>query len=156
MVYVHAGWIGALGASVLTWLVAKFLITISGSNRELIEGIASLLAAVVLFYVSYWLLAKLEAKKWTDFIRSKVEMALSTGHVMALAGVSFLAVYGFTPKSLWTLMSSSLSWVSRGRARVKSGPLRALLVDKNNASISGILSGWVARSSGSTSSKPSR
>ena len=93
MVYVHAGWIGALGASVLTWLVAEFLITISGSNRELIEGIASLLAAVVLFYVSYWLLAKLEAKKWTDFIRSKVEMALSTGHVMALAGVSFLAVY---------------------------------------------------------------
>ena len=48
---------------------------------------------MVLFYVSYWLLAKLEAKKWTDFIRSKVEMALSTGHVMALAGVSFLAVY---------------------------------------------------------------
>jgi len=73
--------------------VAEFLITISGSNRELIEGIASLLAAVVLFYVSYWLLAKLEAKRWTDFIRSKVEMALSGGHVMALAGVSFLAVY---------------------------------------------------------------
>jgi len=93
MVYVHAGWIGAIGASVLTWLVAEFLITISGSNRELIEGIASLLAAVVLFYVSYWLLAKLEAKRWTDFIRSKVEMALSGGHVMALAGVSFLAVY---------------------------------------------------------------
>ncbi len=93
MVYVHLGWIGAIGASVLTWLVAKFLITISGSNRELIEGIASLLAAVVLFYVSYWLLAKLEAKKWTDFIRSKVETALSGGHVMALAGVSFLAVY---------------------------------------------------------------
>ncbi len=93
MVYVHAGWIGALGASVLTWLVAKFIITISGSNRELIEGIASLLAAVVLFYVSYWLLAKLEAKKWTAFIKSKVEMALSGGNVMALAGVSFLAVY---------------------------------------------------------------
>jgi len=93
MVYVHWGWIGAIGASVLTWLVAEFLITISGSNRELIEGIASLLAAAVLFYVSYWLLAKLEAKKWTDFIKSKVEMALSGGHVMALAGVSFLAVY---------------------------------------------------------------
>ena len=93
MVYVHAGWIGAIGASVLTWLVAEFLITISGSTRELIEGIASLLAAAVLFYVSYWLLAKLEAKKWTAFIRSKVEMALSGGHVMALAGVSFLAVY---------------------------------------------------------------
>ncbi len=93
MIYVHWGWIAAIGASLLTWVAAEFLITISGSNRELVEGIASLLAAVVLFYVSFWLLAKLEAKKWTDFIRSKVEMALSKGHITALAGVSFLAVY---------------------------------------------------------------
>ncbi|NIO08244.1 MAG: hypothetical protein GTO40_09665 [Deltaproteobacteria bacterium] len=93
MVYVHWGWIGAILASLLTWVAAKFLITISGANRELVEGFASLLAAVVLFYVSFWLLAKLEAKKWTDFIRSKVETALSKGHVMALVGVSFLAVY---------------------------------------------------------------
>ncbi len=93
MIYVHWGWIGAIGASLLTWLAAEFLIAISGSNRELVEGIASLLAAVVLFYVSFWLLAKLETRKWTDFIRSKVETALSKGHVTALAGVSFLAVY---------------------------------------------------------------
>jgi high-affinity iron transporter len=91
--YVHLGWIGAMVATLISWFIAAFLIKVSGSNRELIEGIASLLAAFVLFYVSYWLLAKLEAQRWMDFIKTKIEAALSTGHVMALAGVAFLAVY---------------------------------------------------------------
>ena len=91
--YVHLGWIGAIVASLATWVIAEFLIAVSGSNRELIEGIASLAAAAALFYVSYWLLAKLEAKKWADYIRSKIQTALSTGHMTAMAGVAFLAVY---------------------------------------------------------------
>lgn len=91
--YVHLGWIGALAATLVTWFIAEFIIAVSGSNRELIEGIASLLAAFVLFYVSYWLLAKLEAQRWMDFIKTKIQMALSRGHVMALSGVAFLAVY---------------------------------------------------------------
>ena len=91
--YVHLGWVGALLATLVSWFIAQFLIAVSGTNRELIEGIASLLAALVLFYVSYWLLAKLEAQRWMDFIKTKIQTALSTGHVMALAGVSFLAVY---------------------------------------------------------------
>lgn len=91
--YVHLGWIGAVAASLATWVIAEFIIAVSGSNRELIEGIASVVAAAVLFYVSFWLLAKIEAKKWTDYIRNKVQAALSTGHMMAMAGVAFLAVY---------------------------------------------------------------
>ncbi|MFQ5684607.1 MAG: FTR1 family protein [Candidatus Binatia bacterium] len=91
--YVHMGWVGAIGASFLTWFIAEFLITIGGPERELVEAITSLVAAAVLFYVSYWLLAKLEVQKWRAYLQTKVRTALSTGHMITLAGVSFLAVY---------------------------------------------------------------
>src|SRR6185312_4411779 len=43
--YVHAGWILALLAGAITWAVARYAIAISGANRELTEGLSSLLAA---------------------------------------------------------------------------------------------------------------
>ncbi len=52
-----------------------------------------LLAAAVLFYVSYWLLSKIEAAKWTAFVHGKMRSALSSGSGAALSAVAFLAVY---------------------------------------------------------------
>ncbi|MCA1715076.1 MAG: FTR1 family protein, partial [Gammaproteobacteria bacterium] len=46
--YVHAGWVAALLAGVLTWGVATYLVGISGASRELTEGFAALFAAGVL------------------------------------------------------------------------------------------------------------
>src|SRR5258706_10937031 len=59
----------------------------------MIEGGTMLLAAAVLFYVSYWLLSKIEAAKWTAFVRGKRQSALSSGSCVALSAVAFLAVY---------------------------------------------------------------
>ena len=91
--YIHYGWILALVAGVLTWLLARTVISISGAQREVIEGVTSLVAAAVLFYVSYWLISKIEVRVWKQYIQGKVEKALSTGSVVALASVSFFAVY---------------------------------------------------------------
>jgi len=91
--YIHYGWIAALGAGVLTWFLAKTVISISGAQREIIEGITALTAAAVLFYVSYWLITKIEVKKWKEYIQGKVENAVSRNSVIALASVSFFAVY---------------------------------------------------------------
>jgi len=52
-----------------------------------------LLAAAVLFYVSYWLLSRLEVAKWNAFVKGRMEEALRTGSGFALASVAFLAVY---------------------------------------------------------------
>jgi high-affinity iron transporter len=52
-----------------------------------------LLAAVVLFFVSYWLVSKAEADRWQRYIRSKVETALSARSGTALGAAAFLAVY---------------------------------------------------------------
>jgi len=91
--YIHYGWIAALGAGLLTWFLARTVISISGAQREVIEGITALTAAAVLFYVSYWLITKIEVKKWKEYIHGKVESAVSRNSVIALASVSFFAVY---------------------------------------------------------------
>jgi high-affinity iron transporter len=91
--YIHYGWILALLAGILTWLLARTVISISGAQREVIEGVTSLVAAAVLFYVSYWLISKIEVRVWKRYIQGKVEKALSRGSVIALASVSFFAVY---------------------------------------------------------------
>jgi len=64
-----------------------------GLGQEVLEGATMLLAAVVLFSVSYWLISKVEAQHWQAYIREKLNRALGTGSVFAMAGVSFLAVF---------------------------------------------------------------
>jgi high-affinity iron transporter len=91
--YVHFGWILALLSGIVTWVLAQTVITFSGAQRELVEGFTSLLAAIVLFSVSYWLISKAEAKRWQAYIQARVQEALSGRRVFALVGVSFLAVY---------------------------------------------------------------
>jgi high-affinity iron transporter len=52
-----------------------------------------LVAVAVLFYVSYWLLSKMEVRKWTGFVRGQVQQAVTGGSALALASAAFLAVY---------------------------------------------------------------
>lgn len=91
--WVHAGWIAAIAAGAATWWAADRLIEMSGARREVVEGVSALLAAAILFYVSYWLLSKLEATRWQAFLGGRIREAASGGRLLALAGVSFLAVY---------------------------------------------------------------
>src|SRR5881409_3760990 len=88
----RGAWI-AVGASVLTWVLVELLLQVTPGQREIIEGGTMLLAAAVLFYVSYWLLSKIEAAKWTAFVHGKMRSALSSGSGAALSAVAFLAVY---------------------------------------------------------------
>lgn len=91
--YVHYGWVFALVAGLATWVAARTIIDISGARREIVEGVTSLLAAAILFYVSYWLVSKADVKKWKEYVRSKTQGALTRRSGLALALVSFLAVY---------------------------------------------------------------
>ncbi|NIT12979.1 MAG: iron permease, partial [Candidatus Dadabacteria bacterium] len=91
--YVHYGWISALAAGIATWVIAQTVISITSTQREIIEGVTSLIAAAVLFYVSYWFITKIEVQKWKEFIEGKVKQALTKKNVITLASVSFFAVY---------------------------------------------------------------
>ncbi|MFY9301009.1 MAG: FTR1 family protein [Candidatus Nitrosotenuis sp.] len=91
--YVYYGIVIALGATAVTWFVASYVITISGANRELIEAVAALSATAVLFYVSFWILNKIEHKKWMEFVKAKVWQASTTGGVTVFVLLSFFTVY---------------------------------------------------------------
>jgi high-affinity iron transporter len=89
-------WLGigfGLVASLATAVVLKTLLAAMPASREIVEATTMLLAVVVLFSVSYWLISKVEAAKWQKFIRDRVSSALEHGGGKALAFVAFLAVY---------------------------------------------------------------
>ena len=89
-------WLGcalALAASAVLAVVLKTVLAALPATREIIEGATMLVAVVVLFSVSYWLISKVEAAKWQQFIKEKVTVALEHGGGRALAFVAFLAVF---------------------------------------------------------------
>src|SRR5439155_8436371 len=83
----------AVAASVVTAAVIEMLFQITPGQRDALEGATMLVATAVLFYVSYWLLSKIEVAKWNAFVKGRMEDALSTGSSFALGSVAFLAVY---------------------------------------------------------------
>jgi len=105
--YIYYGVIAAFAATAVTWIIASYIIEISGANRELIEAIAALSATAVLFYVSFWVLNKIEHKKWMEFVKAKVWQATTTGSVMVFVMLSFFTVYreGFETVLFYQAMS---------------------------------------------------
>ena len=68
-------WLGvaaALAASLVTWGVVEWVFEITPAQREALEGITMLVATLVLFWVSYWLLTKIEVQKWNAYVKDRL------------------------------------------------------------------------------------
>ena len=52
-----------------------------------------LVAAAMLFYISYWLVSKIGAEKFQKFVSGKMQDAVKTGSVVTLGTLAFLSVY---------------------------------------------------------------
>jgi len=90
---VYAGAIlGIVFSFISAWLLNQLKLANSAS-QEIIEGVTALIAVVVLFYVSNWMVSKSEAEVWDAYIKSKVGEATEKGSNLALAFTAFLAVY---------------------------------------------------------------
>jgi high-affinity iron transporter len=87
------GVLAAIGATVLTWLLATLVLDIAPVQRELLEGATAILAVIVLFLVSFWLVSQLEQKRRLEFTRARVASAIAAGSSLAFAGLGFTAVY---------------------------------------------------------------
>jgi high-affinity iron transporter len=109
-------------ATVVTFVVAGFVFSLAPVERELLEAGTALLAVVVLFYVSFWLVSRLEQRRWMEFVKAKVWAAAGTGSSLALAGVGFTAVYreGFETVLFYQALLSFAEglelWVAAGTA----------------------------------------
>ncbi|MDR1374156.1 MAG: FTR1 family iron permease [Treponema sp.] len=91
---VYWGSIAALGVSVImAWILNQITSVAGGQNQEIIEGATMLLAVVVLFYVSNWMVSKAEAEAWVGYIEGKVQSSITKGSMFSLAFAAFLAVF---------------------------------------------------------------
>lgn len=90
---IHVGVGAAIALSLLTAVLLETVFVMSTAHQELIEATTLVVAVGVLFYVSYWLLSKMESTRWADFVKERVEVAVTGGSALALASTAFLAVY---------------------------------------------------------------
>jgi high-affinity iron transporter len=91
--WLHGGWISAIALGALTWVVSSKLISISGAQREVTEGVTALLSSAVLLYVGFWLHSKSSAAKWSAFIKTQMSGAARGETWFGVGLVAFLAVY---------------------------------------------------------------
>ena len=90
---VYAGCVLAIICSfVCAWLLQQLKLA-NTANQEIIEGVTALIAVVVLFYVSNWMVSKAEAEAWTKYIDGQVKASAETGSVFTLGFTAFLAVF---------------------------------------------------------------
>jgi high-affinity iron transporter len=83
----------AVIASGVTLVVMQRVMERLPVGRELMEAIASLLAVAVLFWVSCWLIQRLDHKRWMEFLKARVWRAVSIGSTASLIALGFTAVY---------------------------------------------------------------
>ena len=133
--YVHAGWIAALALGAITWVAASFVVTLSGASREVTEGVTALIAAGMLLYVGFWMHRNAQAARWTAYLRSQVEAALSGRTRWALASIAFLAVYR---EAFETVLFYQALWIEAG----PSGRV-AVLGGFATAAVGLVLLGWL-------------
>ncbi|MDR2073134.1 MAG: FTR1 family iron permease [Spirochaetaceae bacterium] len=92
--HVYWGSVVALAFSaVMAVILNAITSTAGGRNQEIIEGATMLLAVVVLFYVSNWMVSKAEAEAWAHYIEGKVQSSITSGSMFSLAFAAFLAVF---------------------------------------------------------------
>ncbi len=133
MRYLHLGWMGALVVGALTWVGIKTVISISGAQRELIEGVAALTAALVLLYVGIWLHRHSNAAHWQAFLNERLGKSLTTGTLWGIAALSFIAVYR---EILETVLFYETLWL-------QSGDATPLLAGASLAAVALVVVGWL-------------
>ncbi|MDP4164299.1 MAG: FTR1 family protein, partial [Bacillota bacterium] len=93
--WIWAGILTGLGVSIILALIVKFVISSGafGNNNALIAGWTGVFAAVMLLYMSYWLHSQSNIADWNRYLREKSQTALSTGKLVSLGLLAFLAVF---------------------------------------------------------------
>ena len=91
---VYWGCLIALVMSVLlAWAFNVIISGLRGQGQEILEGITMLIAVVVLFYASNWMVSKSGTEAWSSYIKGKVESSITRGSMFSLTFAAFLAVF---------------------------------------------------------------
>ena len=112
----------AVVATVITFFAVDALFSVLPFGREVLEAVVGLLAVAMLFYVSFWLIARLDQRRRMEFLQARVWKAASVGSATSLALVGFTAVYreGFETvlfyQALFSFGEGLQGWIFAGMA----------------------------------------
>jgi high-affinity iron transporter len=86
---------GGAGFAVVASLIAAWLFETlnNGAHDDKLEGAVLILAALLMLYVSGWLLLRQDPRAWQSYLQEKADVALSRGTGIAVGTLAFLAVF---------------------------------------------------------------
>lgn len=87
---VNVGWGLAFVAGLGTWALAAYVIDVSGSQRELLEGATALFASVMVLWLGVWMHDRRHAAAWQDYIKTSL---VGGGGRLGFATLAFFSVY---------------------------------------------------------------
>src|SRR5699024_10284664 len=126
--WLHGGWITAVICGIAGWFLSDYIIQFGGKNREVMEGLVSLLAVLILIYVGFWLHNQTHAKKWTIFIKDKIGGYLNKDRMFGLAAFSFMVVFREAFEVILFLQAISLEAGDQNQSAIGLGVLAAVLI----------------------------
>ena len=124
--WVHSGWITALVIGIISWFFTGWLISLGSQNREIIEGITSVVV-IILVYACFWLHNKTEAKKWQQFIHKRITTLLDQEKMFWLVSILFIIVFREAFKSILFLSSMQMQVDENSRNGIWMGALAAII-----------------------------
>ncbi len=126
--WVHGGWIVAIGLGIASWFFTDWLIAMGGTNREILEGVAALIAVVILLYVGFWFHNKTESKKWKQFVEKKIGNLVNEKNLFGLAALSFIVVFREAFESVLFLSTLNLKVEPSNQGGIWFGALIAAVI----------------------------
>lgn len=125
--WLHGGWITAVILGIAGWFLSDYIIQFGGKNREIMEGLISLFAVVVLLFVGFWLHNHSHAKKWQEFIENKIGRYLQKDRMIGLAAFSFMVVFREAFEVILFLQAINLEAQPENKSAIGLGVLAAVV-----------------------------
>jgi len=91
--YLLLGTLFGIAGSFATYYLAKEIISISTSNRELIEGVSALIASSMLIFVTAWIFHNTYSKGWVEYAKELTQKSMKSGSLWTLLFIGFIVVY---------------------------------------------------------------
>ncbi len=123
----HAGWIFALFVGILSFYFTDLIISLGAQNRELMEGVGSLIAVVMLLYVGFWLHRKTEIGRWKDFVENRIKKLVTGKNMIGLAFISFVVVFREAFESVIFLSTINLNVDEASKNGIYLGAVLSLI-----------------------------
>ncbi|MGV8946942.1 MAG: FTR1 family iron permease [Lutibacter sp.] len=123
--WIHGGWITAVIMGFAGWFFSGWIINISGQNREIMEGLISLLAVIILAFVGFWLHNNSQVGKWKIFVEEKIGKQLQKEKMYGLAFFSFMVVFREAFESILFLQAINLETTALNKSAIGFGVLAA-------------------------------